>query len=897
MKRIRRVISLVTSALLTIGMVATTAVSAQALPDKVQLIVHYNRTAGDYDTWNVYLWKNMDGAGDKGMDDAGYKFTETDDFGVVATIDVDGMKDFKDLGFIIRKGAWVKKEGANCGPTNNGDRFAAFDDYGITEIWIKQDDCVIYTEAPATVAPDPAIVSASIDDLNKVTVSLNQKVDLTGSGNEGFTINGGLTVTSVKNLNGTATSASMLELTLSANIAFGTTYTVTHTGGTTETTFGTKVAGIGRVMNSDGFNAAFNYTGNDLGATYTKSATAFRVWAPTASAVSVLTYASATATDSTSYPMTKSTKGTWTLSLPGDKNGLIYSYRVTRNGETLNAVDPYARAVTVNGGRGVVLDLAATNPTGWATTAKPAFSGKAVDASFYELHVRDFSNNASSGIPAAHRNKFLALTDNNTSFSWKVTTTNSKTKKKTTTTYKTQTGVAAIKDLGVTHVQLLPIYDFASGGDETSPTFNWGYDPDNYNAVEGQYSTDPTNPSNRINELKQGVQNLHSNGLRVIMDVVYNHVASASSFSFERIVPGYFFRTDETGTLLNGTGCGNEVASERPMVRKFIVDSVKYWASEYKLDGFRFDLMGILDVTTMQQVRSALTAIDPTILVIGEGWNMGGLPESERAAQINIDKLDGISVFNDQIRDGIKGSVFNASETGWATGNYGRRGDVMAGITGNVAFSAEVGPNFTTNDPGQTVNYIEAHDNLTLADKLTASVASASSRSRLHRLSTSIVLLAQGLPFLHAGQEFERSKNGDDNSYNSGDGPNAIKYKNRVTNATTLEYVKGLLAIRKAHPAFRMSTTAQVKSGISFLTTNEKVIAYKLNGSSVKDSWSNIIVIHNASKVAQSITLPGGKDTWKVVVNDTKAGVATLATLKNVSKVSVPAQSTMVLRK
>ncbi len=900
-KKLRSLFASVAALFTAIAMVFITGASAQALPDKVKLTVHYNRVAGDYDTWNVYLWRNVDGNGDKEVSSAGFAFTQTDDFGMVAVADVDGMANFKDLGFIIRKGAWVKKEGTGCGPSKNGDRFASFDGTGVTEIWIKQDDCEIYTEAPVVEVPAPAIVGASIDDLNKITVNLNQQfTPAQGGGNNGFTVSGGLSVTSVALRGGNGTSSSSLTLTLSSAITFGQTYTVTHTGGTPETTFGSKVAAIGNVMNSTGFNDAFNYTGDDLGATYTPSSTTFKLWAPLATSVSLMTYASATSpsAQATATVMEKGEKGTWSVTLSGDRKGTIYGYQVTRNGETVRSIDPYARTATANGARGVVIDLVSTDPTGWNKTAKPAFSGKAVDASFYELHVRDFSNNASSGIPAAHKNKFLALTDNNTSYSWSVTTTDPKTKKKVITNYTTKTGVAAIKDLGVTHVQLLPIYDFASGGDETSPTFNWGYDPDNYNVPEGGYSSDATNPTARITELKQAVQNLHANGLRVVMDVVYNHVANASSFSFELITPGYFFRTDDTGTLLNGTGCGNEVASERPMVRKFIVDSVKYWASEYKLDGFRFDLMGILDITTMQQVRAAVTAVDPTILVIGEGWNMGGLPEDQRATQLNIESLVGISAFNDQIRDGIKGSVFNADEAGWATGNLGRKNDVMAGITGNIPYSSSVSGNWLTNDPGQSVNYVEAHDNLTLADKLVASYGgTAASRSQAQRFATSIPLLAQGLPFIHAGQEFERTKGGDGNSYNSGDAPNSLKYKQRVTYATTLNYVKGLLAIRKAHPAFRLSTAAQVKSNLTFLTTGASVIAYKLNGSAVGDKWSTIIVVHNSSKLTQSVTVPGVKSTWKVVVQGDKAGVSTLATLKSVSKISVPAKSTMVIYK
>jgi pullulanase len=300
----------------------------------------------------------------------------------------------------------------------------------------------------------------------------------------------------------------------------------------------------------------------------------------------------------------------------------------------------------------------------------------------------------------------------------------------------------------------------------------------------------------------------------------------------------------------------------------------------------------------MQKVREELDKIDPSIIVIGEGWNMGGLPEDQRATQMNIAQLDGIAAFNDQIRDGIKGSVFNADEKGWATGNTGRRGDVVAGITGNVAYSSSVTANWITNDPGQSVSYVEAHDNLTLADKIFSSVnTSSTTRSKLHRFSSSISLLSQGLPFIHAGQEFERTKGGDDNSYQSNDATNSLKYKQRVTYATTLNYFKGLISLRKAHPAFRMATSAAVKKNLTFLNTGDSVIAYKLNGSGAGDKWGTIVVVHNSGKSTASVTMPGGKATWKVVVNGDKAGVATLTTLKAITKVSVPAGTTMVFYK
>jgi len=637
---------------------------------------------------------------------------------------------------------------------------------------------------------------------------------------------------------------------------------------------GSKLA---KLYDSSDFAAKYTYTGNDLGNSYSKSETKMRVWAPTATAVSVVTYAKADSAlgDGVETAMTQDVNGTWVAKFSGDKEGLIYNYRVTVNGATNEAVDPYVRATTVNGARGVVVDLAKTNPTNWKKS-KPAFSGKATDAVIYELHVRDLSMDTSSGIPAAHKGKFLAFTDLNTTSSGQ------------------KTGISAIKDLGVTHVELLPIFDFASV-DETSPGFNWGYDPTNYNVPEGSYSSDPTKPTARITELKQAIQAMHDQKLRVNMDVVYNHVYNAGAFSQEAIVPGYWFRTDETGNLTNGSGCGNDVASERPMVRKFIVDSVKYWASEYNLDGFRFDLMGLMDIQTINEVTAALKAIDPTIIVIGEGWNMGTLPDDQKANQVNIAKLNNVAHFNDQIRDGIKGSVFNSTDTGWATGKISAASDIYAGIVGNIDYSAAFLTKWTTASPAQSVNYVESHDNLTLADKLTASVKGVSPAgvAQLSQFASSIAFLSQGVPFLQAGQEFLRSKNGNENSYNADDATNSLKWSTKVKYVATTKYYQGLFALRAAHPAFRMNTTAQVKANLKFLKTTNDVIAYSLNGKAVKDAASTIVVIHNPNAGAATVTLPNGKK-WAIVV---KGGVAGTKTIESItaSKVSVAGQTTMVL--
>lgn len=777
-------------ALVAIAVMATVglpAIATAANPATVTLTVHYQRPGADYDTWNLWLWRNVGTGSDAEVNKDGVKFTGDDAYGKVVTVEINNMDKYENVGIIVRKGEWAAKD-------VTADRFITkFGADGKTEIWLRQADPVIYYEKPTGEVAVPA---------------------------------------------------------------------------------GSKLA---KLYDSPEFAAKYTYTGNDLGNTYTKTETKMRVWAPTATAVKVVTYAKADTplAEGVETAMTADVNGTWVAKIAGDKDGLIYNYRVTVDGVTNEAVDPYVRATTLNGARGVVVDLAKTNPANWKKT-KPAFSGKAVDAVIYELHVRDFSIDASSGIPAAHKGKYLAFTNVNTSNNGQ------------------KTGISAIKDLGVTHVELLPIFDYASV-DEAAPTFNWGYDPMNYNVPEGSYSSDPTKPTARITELKQAIQAMHDQKLRVNMDVVYNHVYNAGAFSQESIVPGYFFRTDETGSLTNGSGCGNDVASERPMVRKFIVDSVKYWASEYNLDGFRFDLMGLMDIKTINEITAALKVIDPTIIVIGEGWTMGTLPADQMANQVNIAKLNNVAHFNDQLRDGLKGSVFNASDTGWATGKISAASDITAGIVGNTDYSAAFLTKWTTTAPGQSVNYVESHDNLSLADKLTASVKGVTPAgvAQLSQFASSVAFLSQGVPFLQAGQEFLRSKNGNENSYNADDATNSLKWSTKVKYVATTKYYQGLFALRAAHPAFRMTTTAQIKANLKFLKTTNDVIAYSLNGKAVKDKANTIVVIHNPNPGSTVVSLPNAKK-WSIVV---KGGVAGTKTIESITagKVSVAGQTTMVL--
>ena len=578
-------------------------------------------------------------------------------------------------------------------------------------------------------------------------------------------------------------------------------------------------------------------------------------------------------------PMTKSVNGTWVATLTGDQHLTIYNFQVKLGDRLVEAVDPYAKAATINGTKGVVFDAAKTNPAGWLNHNKPAFSGSATDAVFYELHVRDLSVDTSSNV--AQKGKFLGLTEAGTKAS----------------DGKTKTGVDAIVDLGITHLQLLPIYDYKTVDESRNDQFNWGYDPLNFNVPEGSYSTKPADPLNRITELKQTIQYLHSRGIRVVMDVVYNHVFDAGSHSFEKLVPGYFFRKEADGTFANGTGVGNEVASDRSMARKFIVESSLYWASEYKLDGFRYDLMGIIDVDTMNQVRVGVDKIDNTFLIIGEGWQMGNkLAPSQKANQVNAFKMPRIAHFNDGIRDGLKGDVFKPLENGWASGRNSLKVQVMEGITGETASGTKIRGSWGPLNPDQSVSYVEAHDNLTLFDKLVVSMPKSTSaeRKRVFALASSTAILAQGVPFIHAGQEFMRTKGGDENSYKSPDSVNSLKWDEAAKNKDMVSYFKGLIAIRKANPAFRMSKATDVIKGMKFSNTPEDLIAYSLDASKQTNGAKRVFVIHNAAKVAKVVKLPVS-GAWKVLAEGLVAKATGIRTTKAIGSITVPAQSTMVL--
>lgn len=631
------------------------------------------------------------------------------------------------------------------------------------------------------------------------------------------------------------------------------------------------------------------YTGNDLGAVYSPKMTRFKVWAPEAESVKLNLYKQGEGDNLIEqHIMKKSANGTYVFEKQGDCNGIYYTYTVVNHGEEQEAVDPYTKAAGVNGQRGMVINLAKTNPQGFEMDGyrNPEHI---TDAIIYEGSVRDFTMDESSGV--FHNGKFLGLTEANT-----------------TNHFGEATALDYISGLGVTHVQILPAFDFETVDEKNQKAqYNWGYDPDNYNVPEGSYAVSPYDGAVRIQEMKQMVLALHSRGIGVIMDVVFNHTYRRDDSNLQKIVPGYYYRSDETG-YTNGSGCGNEVASDRPMVQKLIVDSLIYWAKEYHIDGFRFDLMGVLDIDTMNVIAERLKEIRPDIYLYGEGWNGGpsSLAEEKRAFKASAKKMPGIGMFNDDIRDTIKGSVFYDDHLGFVNGGTHLENALRYGITGAVAHPQvdydAYGSKPWAKEPGQSINYVSCHDNYTLWDKLSVSCPEASEEKKkaMNRLCAAIVFTSQGVPFIQAGEEFLRSKplpekkGFAENSYNMPDAVNSIKWDNIHEYPDMIAYYKGLMALRKAHPVFRMQSEAEMTQNLCFLSdTPENVVAYLLKGKGADDTPENILVIFNGNDEEILYNLPEGK--WKILVDDKTAGVDGK---KNISeKTDVEPLSALVLEK
>lgn len=632
------------------------------------------------------------------------------------------------------------------------------------------------------------------------------------------------------------------------------------------------------------------YSGNDLGASYSKKATTFKVWSPNAASVRVNIFEHGSDNEgdagsimSRAMSLDKTT-GVWSVTINGDLLNKYYTYSVTHGKTTKETADVYAKACGVNGQRSMVVDLSTTNPDGWEND-KHVLVQNQTDASVWEISVADFSSSESSGVSEANRGKYLAFTEEGTTVNG--------------VQGASSTCVDYLKKLGVKYVQIMPFYDFGSVDESKNimDQYNWGYDPVNYNCPEGSYSTNPKKGEVRIKECKQMIQALHNAGIGVIMDVVYNHTYTSDSW-FQRTVPNYYYRMNNDGTFSNGSGCSNDTASEHLMFRKYMIDSVTYWASEYHIDGFRFDLMGLHDVTTMNSIRTALDNLyadgsGSQILMYGEAWDMATNCDEGTvlASQKNLKQLsDRIGAFDDTIRDAIKGS------TGGTDGAFVQEGSRRANLKTGIAGQSDTTTGWA-NVPSQCVTYASCHDNLCLYDKLVGSVYGADGKYRkryedlvaMNKLSAAIVITSQGIPFSLGGEEFCRSKDGDENSYASSRKENMLDWENVDLYSDVIEYYRGLYKIRDNFAAFSDSTSATANS-LTYLSDVPKgVTGYTINNTE-SGKWSQMCVIFNGSDSAQNVTAKGD---WVVLADNKTAG---LRNIKNVTNsVKVEAHSAVIM--
>lgn len=620
---------------------------------------------------------------------------------------------------------------------------------------------------------------------------------------------------------------------------------------------------------------------------YSPIETKFTLWAPTAEEVRVLLYDSGnegSAYQTLSLEMGED--GIWNTSIKEDLKGKFYTFNVKVNGKWLGDTPGImAKAVGVNGKRAAVIDLRSTDPEGWANDVRPLLKDYA-DIIVYEMHHRDFSLDSVSGI--RNKGKFLALTELGT-----------------TTSQGEKTGIDHLKELGVTHVHILPSYDYASV-DESKPDkaqYNWGYDPQNYNVPDGSYSTDPYKPDVRIKEFKQMVQALHKAGIRVVLDVVYNHTFNTEESNFERTVPGYFYRQTKDGKPANGSGCGNETASDRAMMRKYMVESVLYWINEYHIDGFRFDLMGIHDIETMNEIRAAVDKIDPSIFIYGEGWAASApqLNQEELAMKANIYKMPRIAAFSDEMRDGLRGGWDDDRKGAFLIGQPGHEMSIKFGLVGAVKHPQVINDSVNYSkepwalQPTQMISYVSCHDDMCLADRLKATMPDATDEERasLHKLAETFVFTSQGVPFIFAGDEMMRDKKGIHNSYNSPDSINTIDWRNKTIHHDVFDYVRELITLRKNHPAFRMGDADKVRQYMEFLPVEgSNLVAFILKDNANGDSWKNIIVAFNSRKEPAKLSIPASR--YTIVCKDGKIKQSGMGQVSG-NEIIVPARSAMII--
>ncbi len=565
---------------------------------------------------------------------------------------------------------------------------------------------------------------------------------------------------------------------------------------------------------------------------YSPKQSTFKLWSPNADSVMLRIYAAGEGGDALrTMTMKRQKEGLWKTVVKEDLKGRFYTFSIKEDG-TWRAECPgiFAKAVGINGRRAAIVEMSETDPAGWNDDRSPELKSIG-DAVIYEMHWRDFTAHPSSGLK--HPGQYLSLTDEGGT-----------------------SGISHLKELGVTHIHIMPSYDYASVDETTleQHNYNWGYDPLNYNVPDGSYSTDPYDPKVRINEFKQMVMACHKAGIRVVMDVVYNHVMEAATSNFELTAPGYFFRKKEDGTLANGSGCGNETASDRPMMQTYMVQSIRYWMQEYHIDGFRFDLMGIHDIETMNEIRDAAVAIDPQVLLYGEGWaaEAPAYPEEKLAMKANMAHVPGVAAFSDELRDALRGPFWSDEKGAFLIGEPGHEKDIQFGIMGAIDGWAK--------EPTQMIAYVSCHDDMCLVDRLHATAPKATEAEviALDKLAQTAVFTSQGIPFIFCGEEVMRDKKGVHNSYKSPDSVNAIDWTRKTLHRDVFDYYCGLIAMRKAHPAFHQETAERVRRNVKFLKAEDCVVAFQINGAEVNDAWKNIIVVLNSNPKAVSVEVPAG---------------------------------------
>lgn len=866
-----------------------------------EIYIHYYRYDDNYEGWNIWVWQSLPSS----LEGQAYSLAKDDTAtiinygGAVTKITLnDTLSDATRLGFIVRKGNWDQKD-------IDSDRFIEIPlttPSSDMHIYLVEGDVKIgyAIDDPAGPSKDPKFKQAYFKSLNTIYFESTEAIAETK-----IRVLSDSIPVSIESVDITGNKG---VITLSSEVDFSKEYMIE--GLFSNDFLNQSSVSYDGIYDTEAFNSAFAYQGDDLGATIKDGKTIFRLWAPISDSVTLNLYDSGTpayysgGTDIpvSTHAMNLDVNGTFYLEINQSLHGYYYTYSVKNGSKTNEVIDPYAKSSGINGIRGLIVDFALVNPLDFTYDTRADNMESNVDAIIYELHVRDLTTHSSWNGSEENRGKYLGLIE-------------------TGTTYQgVTTGFDHIKELGITHVQLLPFFDYGVVDESkldiaTYNAFNWGYMPLNFNVLEGTYSSDPYDGLKRIEEMKQVVTAYTKNDIRLNMDVVYNHTGLSADSNFDLIVPGYYYRKTETGAFSNGSGTGNETASERSMMRKFMIDSTLFWATEYNISGFRFDLMALHDIETMELLAEELHKIDTSIMVYGEPW-MGGtspLAENMRADKANLDQIDQVGAFNDDFRDAVKGSVFGSGLPGFIQGDFTSTNiaRIRYGIAGGTAHPDVVASSLTAKkiwhtSPNKTINYVTAHDNNTLYDKLYLTLEEKNQLDRIpsmQKQAASMVLLSQGVSFLHAGDEFLRSKpsaNGkgfDHNSYESPDSVNQLRWDLKANPLETeiFKYYKGLISFRKNHPSLRMSESTDILANLNFMYKDiEGIISYELTNTKSNDDYERMLIIFNANAKKTKLKLPsdGG---WQLVINQDQSEDKIIETFLGGSKISMPAHATYVL--